>query len=140
MIKEIHLKTVADVLKNLRPGEDEDSIFQREAAEAHILELLVSQPVPAEGAQRGEQWYCRYGIPCDNPALATPPATAAPAEQLIPTDVREFLTDLSRAMEYKSHDLGYEDSISNNWKSDAADLLKLQAPTPPSTPASKETK
>jgi len=37
--------------------------------------------------------------------------------------VLEFLTDLSKASEYKSHDLGFEDSISNQWKTDAADLL-----------------
>jgi|HubBroStandDraft_2_1064218.scaffolds.fasta_scaffold15851_6 hypothetical protein len=41
MIREIHLKTIADVLKNLRPGDDEDSVFQREAAEAHIRELML---------------------------------------------------------------------------------------------------
>jgi hypothetical protein len=36
----------------------------------------------------------------------------------------EFLRGLSNAMTYRSHDLGYEDSISRAWKDDAADLLK----------------
>jgi hypothetical protein len=46
-IREIWLRTVADVLKNLHPGDDEDSVFQREAAEAHIRELLAAPPAPA---------------------------------------------------------------------------------------------
>jgi len=41
----------------------------------------------------------------------------------IPTRVVEFLRDLSNATSYRSHDLGYEDSIDVHWKIDAADLL-----------------
>ena len=45
-IREVLLTSVADVLKELRPGDDEDSIFQRECAEAHIRELQRLQTAP----------------------------------------------------------------------------------------------
>lgn len=65
MIKETWLHTVADVLKNLRPGDDEDSIFQREAAEAAIRELLghpLQDKPPAlrqKAIEFAEQWFNR---------------------------------------------------------------------------------
>jgi hypothetical protein len=36
----------------------------------------------------------------------------------------EFVTDLSNASRYRSHDLGSNDSISDDWVDDANDLLK----------------
>ena len=50
-IREIHLKTIADVLRSLKPGDDEDSVFQREAAEAHIRELYLASPASGAGQQ-----------------------------------------------------------------------------------------
>lgn len=38
-------------------------------------------------------------------------------------EVREFLSSLSRATEYKSHPLGFEDSLDRYWKEEAAELL-----------------
>jgi hypothetical protein len=52
--REVHLRTIADVLRYLKPGDDEDIVFQRDAAEAHINELLAVAPVATgETAQRG---------------------------------------------------------------------------------------
>ena len=48
-IREKWLRTVAEVLKDLRPGDDEDTCFQRDAAEAHIRELLAAQPAAPDG-------------------------------------------------------------------------------------------
>ena len=35
------------------------------------------------------------------------------------TTLEEFVRALAKATEYRSHDLGYEDSISNYWKDEA---------------------
>jgi hypothetical protein len=47
-IREKFLRTIADVLKDLKPGDDEDTVFQRDAAEAHIRELAALAEKPAE--------------------------------------------------------------------------------------------
>jgi hypothetical protein len=58
-------------------------------------------------------------------ALATPPV--APQVEALREQVMQFLRDLSNATTYRSHDLGYEDSITMNWKEDAKDLLAALA-------------
>ena len=68
-IRERFLNTVADILKDLRPGDDEDTVFQRQAAEAHIRELLC-QPAPAEVTALTEALesmlgWALYGEDCD---------------------------------------------------------------------------
>lgn len=50
------------------------------------------------------------------------------ADQLLPVSapqpqIIEFLTDLSKATEYKSHPLGFEDVINRRWKEEAEELL-----------------
>jgi len=53
--REIWLRTVADVLRNLRPGDDEDIIFQRECAEAAIAALAA----PASETETVETFIAR---------------------------------------------------------------------------------
>lgn len=38
--------------------------------------------------------------------------------------LEEFIRSLAVATEYKSHDLGFEDSISNYWKEEAKEWVK----------------
>jgi hypothetical protein len=47
-VTEIHLRTVREVLDRLLPGDDEDSVFEKEAAEDHIRELLAAEPPKGE--------------------------------------------------------------------------------------------
>lgn len=62
-----------------------------------------------------------------------------PARQLVHRPIEkavQFIRDLSNATTYRSHDLGYEDSITMNWKEDAKDILaEIEASA--STPAAE---
>lgn len=71
-------------------------------------------------------------------SLRQPSALPSSEQPALPANVLEFLTDLSNATEYKSHDLGFADSISRGWKEDAADLLTALNCLPASQPAAKE--
>ena len=98
---------------------------------------LLRQALPAEELREAYRTYLDGGNTQDFltvlnqhlPKLLAARPSERGAEKL-PADVLEFLTDLSKATEYRSHDLGFEDSISNRWKSDAADLLAARAAAP----------
>ena len=96
----------------------------------HTAHPMKAEPVGTnlfDAAQAEEM--IRYLI--QSLPAAHPPALSLEMEKR----VREFLTDLSNASTYKSHDLGFEDSITFQWKDDAKDLLAALASTPSSEPA-----
>ena len=75
-----------------------------------------------------------YNHCADDLAAALASRTEAKMSQPENESLREalaFLADLSNATTYRSHDLGYEDSISIHWREDAADLHKKLASRAP---------